>query len=146
RGGLPYGCVPVAHFKCLHEMADQLGAALVDLLRDPQELLDFVNTQILRYLQMLRRRWFLPMHSNVKVRDLLNPTQAVLTYNPAAGPPNPEQQPGIPNAVVDWATRFDVQFDDQAGIHEVMQGKHVPGVSSGRHAEALRTGDETLLG
>ena len=146
RGPLSYGVIPVVQFKCLDELADQLGRALVDILRDPQELLDFVNGQILRYLQMLRRRWFVPTNSMVKAADLKNPTASVIKFNPAGGQPIPEQQPDLPNSIVDWSNRFNQQFDDQSGMHETMQGKHVPGVSSGRHAEALRTGDETLLG
>lgn len=146
RKPLRYGLIPVAHFKLLEAIADRLGMSLVDLLRDPQELLDFVNGQILRYLQTMKRRWFVPMHSGVKPRDLLNPTRSVIEYNPQAGEPKPEQHSEIPNSLVNWVDRFDRAYDDELGIHDTMKGKHVPGVSSGRHAEALRTGDETLLG
>jgi len=146
RGKLKYGIIPVAHFKFLEEVADRMGIALVDILRDPQELLDFVNGQILRYLQSLKRRWFVPMHSGVKARDLLNPTRSIIEYNPNAGAPTPEVQSEIPNSLVDWSDRFERAYDDEAGMHDTMRGKHVPGVSSGRHAEALRSGDETLLG
>jgi hypothetical protein len=143
---LRYGKFQLVHFKLLDEMDDPLGLGLVDLLKDPQELLDFVNGQILRYLQMLKRRWFVPLHSGVKARDLMSPTRSIIEYNPQAGPPVPEVQPEIPNSMVTFVERFDTEFDDQAGIHDTLQGKHVPGVSSGRHAEALRSGDETLLG
>lgn len=146
RGNLRYGIIPVAHFKFLDALSDVMGRALVDLLRDPQELLDFVNGQILRYLQMLKRRWFVPQFSGVKARDLMSPTRSIIEYNPQAGKPEPEVQAEIPNSLVDWVERFDADYDDLAGIHDTLQGKHVPGVSSGRHAEALRSGDETLLG
>jgi hypothetical protein len=146
RGTLKYGIIPIAHFKFLEEVADRMGISLVDILRDPQELLDFVNGQILRYLQSLKRRWFVPMHSGVKARDLLNPTRSIIEYNPNAGAPTPEVQSEIPNSLVDWSDRFERAYDDEAGMHDTMRGKHVPGVSSGRHAEALRSGDETLLG
>jgi len=146
RRKLRQGIIPIAHFKCLYEVEDNLGLSVVDLLKDPQELLDFVNGQILRYLQSLKRRWFVPMQSGVKDRDLLNPTRSVIRYNPAAGEPKPETQTEIPRSLTEWVDRFDNEFDDQSGIHDIMQGKHVPGVSSGRHAEALRAGDETILG
>lgn len=147
RGKLPWkNQLPIAHIKLLDELSDILGVGLVDLLRDPQELLDFVNSQILRYLQMLKRRWFVPLGSRVKGKDLLNPTQSIIEYNPDAGQPQPEVQPEIPNSLMEHVDRFNQEFDDMSGIHETMQGKHVPGVSSGRHAEALRAGDETLLG
>ena len=146
RGPLRYGIIPIAQFKCLDDPADTLGYSLVDLIRDPQALLDFVNTQVLRYLQMLRRRWFVPLQSGINKRDLQSPTTSVIPYNANAGNPIPEEAGNIPNSVTDWVTRFDQQFDDQSGIHDTLQGKHVAGVSSGRHAEALRSGDETLLG
>jgi hypothetical protein len=146
RGILRYGCVPVAQFKCLDDPSEPLGEAIVDLLRDPQELLDFVNGQILRYLQMLRRRWFVPVNSLVKPSDLNSPTTSVIEYNPAAGEPKPENAPEVPNSLVTWTEKFEQNFNDESGIHDIMQGKHVPGVQSGRHAEALRSGDETLLG
>ena len=146
RGNLRYGIIPIAHFKFLDEIADQMGRSLVDLLKDPQELLDFVNGQILRYLQMLKRRWFVPQNSGVKSRDLMSPTRSIIEYNPQAGKPEPEIQPEIPNSMITFVERFDAEYDDQSGIHDTLQGKHVPGVSSGRHAEALRSGDETLLG
>ena len=146
RGELRYGIIPIAHYKFLDELADPTGLSLVDLLKDPQELLDFVNGQILRYLQMMKRRWFVPMHSGVKSRDLMSPTRSIIEYNPQAGKPEPEIQPEIPNSMVQFIDRFDNEYDDQSGIHDTLQGKHVPGVSSGRHAEALRSGDETLLG
>lgn len=146
RGELRYGVIPVAHFKLLDDLADKYGLGLVDLLRDPQELLDFVNGQILRYLQSLKRRWFVPMHSGVKARDLMNPTRSMIEYNPQAGKPEPETQQEIPNSLVNWVDRFERAYDDESGIHDIMQGKQVPGVTSGRHAEALRSGDETILG
>lgn len=145
-GKLKFGVVPVAQFRLLDDHADPLGLGLVDLLKDPQELLDFVNTQVLRWLQSLKRRWFVPMGSSVKTRDLMNPTQSVITFNPNAGAPVPEQHGELPHSLTDWVDRFDQSFDDELGIHDTMQGKHVPGVSSGRHAEALRSGDETVLG
>jgi hypothetical protein len=143
---LRYGKIPVIQFKLIDEVGDPLGLSLVDLLREPQELLDFVNGQILRYLQMMKRRWFVPMHSGVKSRDLMSPTRSIIEYNPQAGKPEPEIQPEIPNSMIQFVERFDAEYDDQSGIHDTLQGKHVPGVSSGRHAEALRSGDETLLG
>ena len=146
RGKLSWGVVPVAQFRCLNDPTDGLGESLVDLLKDPQELLDFVNSQILRFLQMLRRRWFVPQGSLVKPSDLLAPTQSIVEYNPAAGEPKPENTPEVPNSLVTWVQSFKEEFNDEAGIHDIMQGKHVPGVQSGRHAEALRSGDETLLG
>lgn len=146
RGPLRWGVIPVAQFKCLESMTGNLGRALVDLLKDPQELLDFVNTKILDFLQSLRKRWFVPIGSDVKKRDLMSPTASVIPYNAAFGEPVPEQPAQIPNSLMEWAGQFSEKFDDKTGIHETMQGKHVPGVSSGRHAEALRAGDETLLG
>jgi hypothetical protein len=146
KGPLRYGKIPVVQFKMLDEVGDPTGLSLVDLLREPQELLDFVNGQILRYLQMMKRRWFVPMYSGVKSRDLMSPTRSIIEYNAQAGAPTPEVQPEIPNSMVKFVERFDTEFDDQSGIHDTLQGKHVPGVSSGRHAEALRSGDETLLG
>lgn len=146
RGPLRYGLIPLAHFKFLDEMNDPLGLSLIDLLKDPQELLDFTNGQILRFLQMMKRRYLVPMGSVVTERDINSPTRSFIRYNPAAGKPEAEQVPNIPNSMVDWTDRFNSQFDDEAGIHATMQGKHVPGVSSGRHAEALRQGDETVLG
>jgi hypothetical protein len=146
RSKLAWGVIPVAQFRCLNDPADGLGESLVDLLKDPQELLDFVNSQILRFLQMLRRRWFVPQGSLVKPSDLLAPTQSIVEYNPAAGEPKPENTPEVPNSLVTWVQSFKEDFNDEAGIHDIMQGKHVPGVQSGRHAEALRSGDETLLG
>jgi hypothetical protein len=146
RGKLRYGCIPVAQFKCLDDLQDPLGLGLVDLLKDPQELLDFVNGQVLRFLQSMKRRWFVPTTSNVNARDLLNPTRSLIYYNANSQAPTPEDVPNIPSTMTDWADRYAREFDDQAAIHETMQGKHVPGVSSGRHAEALRSGDETILG
>lgn len=147
KGVMRYkGMHQVIQFKLIDEVGDPLGLGLVDLLRDPQELLDFVNGQILRYLQMMKRRWFVPLHSGVKSRDLMSPTRSIIEFNPAAGQPIPEVQPEIPNSMVEFVGRFDEAFNDEMGIHDTLQGKHVPGVSSGRHAEALRSGDETLLG
>jgi hypothetical protein len=76
----------------------------------------------------------------------MSPTRSIIEFNPHAGQPIPEVQPEIPNSMVTFVERFDTEYDDQLGIHDTLQGKHVPGVSSGRHAEALRSGDETLLG
>jgi hypothetical protein len=146
RGNLKYGVAPVAQFKCLDDLQDPLGFSLVDLLKDPQELKDFVNGQVLRFLQSMKRRWFVPLTSGVNTSDLLNPTRSVIHYNSNSSPPTPEQVPEIPKTLIDWVDRFDASFNDQAGIHDTMKGKHVPGVSSGRHAEALRSGDETILG
>lgn len=146
RGPLRYGLMPLAHFKFLDEINDPLGLSLIDMLKDPQELLDFTNGQILRFLQMMKRRYLIPMGSVVTERDITSPTRSFIRYNPAAGKPEAENVPNIPNSMVDWTDRFNSQFDDEAGIHATMQGKHVPGVSSGRHAEALRQGDETVLG
>lgn len=146
KGPLRWGVIPVAHFKCLESLRDKLGRGVVDLLKDPQELLDFINSQVIRFLQTLRRRWFVPEGSNVSVENLLNPTLAAIPYNPAAGKPEPEVHAEVPNSLFNWVEKFNEDFDDQAGIHDTMRGKHVPGVTSGRHAEALRTGDETVLG
>jgi hypothetical protein len=146
KGGLRWGVIPIAHFKCLESLKDKLGRSVVDLLKDPQELLDFINSQVIRFLQTLRRRWFVPEGSNVSVENLLNPTLAAIPYNPAAGKPEPEVHAEVPNSLFTWVEQFSDDFDDQAGIHDTMRGKHVPGVTSGRHAEALRTGDETVLG
>jgi len=146
RGALRYGIVPIAQLPFLEKMDDPTGRGLVDILRGPQEALDFVNGQVMRYLQMLKRRWFVPQHSGVKARDLMQPTKSIIEFNPAAGAPIPEQQPEIPSSLVNFIDRFDQQFEDQAGIHDVMQGKQVPGVSSGRQVEALRAGNETMLG
>lgn len=146
RGPLQYGVVPVVQFKLIDDPKDPLGIGLVDLLKDPQELLDFVNAQILRFLQSMRRRWFVPLMSGVSKRDLLNPTRSVIPYNPAGGAPTPESPGELPRSLTNILERFDQEFDDEAGIHDIMQGKHVPGVQSGRHAEALRSGDETILG
>lgn len=146
RGPLRYGKIPVAQFKCLDDLEDPLGLSLVDLLKDPQELLDFVNGQVLRFLQSIKRRWFVPLTSNVNARDLLNPTRSIIHYNSNSAPPTPEQTPELPKSLSDWVDRYTREYDDQSGIHDTMQGKHVPGVSSGRHAEALRSGDETILG
>lgn len=146
QGPLKWGVIPVAQFKCLDSLKDKLGRGLVDLLKDPQELLDFINSQVIRFLQTLRRRWFVPEGSNVSVESLLNPTLAAIPYNPAAGKPEPEVHAEVPNSLFTWVKEFSEDFDDQAGIHDTMRGKHVPGVTSGRHAEALRTGDETVLG
>ena len=121
----------------LDEIADRQGVGLIDLLKDPQELLDFVNGHILRYLQSMKRRWFVPMGSNVSARDLLSPTRSIIQFNSKAGTPIPEQHPQLPRDFSEWADRFDELFDDMSGIHDTTQGKHVPGVTSGRHAEAL---------
>lgn len=145
-GTLRYGIIPLTQFKFLDDLMDELGRALVDILKDPQELLDFVNGQVLRYLQMLKRRWFVPIYSNVKARDLLSPTRSIIEYNPAGGAPTPEVNPEIPNSMVEFVQRFDEDFRDQIGLHATSEGKHIPGVGSGRHAEALRSADETLLG
>jgi hypothetical protein len=146
REKLRWGLIPIAQFKFLFAEDDELGVGLVDMLKDPQELISFVHGQILRFLQTLRRRWFVPQGSQISPQALLNPTQAVIQYNPAAGEPKPEIAPEIPNSLLTYLTQFEANFNDTLGIHETMQGKHVPGVSSGRHAEALRSGDETLLG
>lgn len=146
RGPLRYGLVPLAQFRCLDDLQDPLGLALVDLLKDPQELLDFVNGQVLRFLQAMKRRWFVPLTSGVSAKDLLNPTRSIIHYNSNSAPPTPEQTPELPSSLDKWMQIFEQEFDDQTGIHDTMQGKHVPGVSSGRHAEALRSGDETILG
>lgn len=146
RGPLKYGRIPVAHFKTLDDPASSLGIGLVDLLRDPQELMDFVNAQVLRWLQSLKRRWFVPMGSQVSARDLLSETRSIIQFNPNGGQPVAEQPGELPRSLEKWVDRFDDAFDDELGIHDTMQGKHVPGVSSGRHAEALRSGDETVLG
>jgi len=146
RGGLRYGRIPIVHFKCLEDPTDPLGVSVVDLLRDPQELLDFVNTQILRFLQSMKSRWFVPQLSGVSKRDLMNPHNSVIPFNPQAGAPTRENPNDLPQALPQVLERFEEQFDDESGIHDTMKGKHVPGVSSGRHAEALRSGDETILG
>lgn len=145
RGPSRWGVIPVAQFKCLDHPTDKLGRALVDVLRDPQELMDFVDTQILRWLASLRRRYFLPIGSVVKQKELLDPTASVIHYQ-GNQPPVPEQAGELPSSLVQFVDRFKQDFDDNLGVHEVSQGKHVPGVQSGRHAEALRTGDETMLG
>ena len=146
REKLRWGRIPVVQFKFLHAEDDELGLGLVDLLMGPQELISFVHGQVLRLLQTLRRRWFLPQGSQVSGQELQNPTSTVIRFNPAAGAPVPEMAPEVPNSLLTWLTKFEERYDDQSGIHDTMQGKHVPGVSSGRHAEALRSGDETLLG
>ncbi len=146
RGSLRYGVIPVAQFKCLDDLEDPLGMGLVDLLKDPQELLDYVNGQLIRFLQSMKRRYFVPLTSNVTARDLLSRTNTLIHYNANSSPPTPEQTQEIPKSLPDVVDRFTREFDDQSGIHDTMQGKHVPGVSSGRHAEALRSGDETILG
>jgi hypothetical protein len=146
REKLRYRVLTIAHFKFLDEIADVLGVGLIDILRDPQELLDFVNGQILRYLQSFKRRWFVPHNSNIRARELLSPARSIIEFNPKAGPPIPEQHPAMPNDLVEWADRFKEEFEDESTLHATMMGKHVPGVSSGRHAEALRAGDETVLG
>ena len=146
RGPLRYGVIPIVQFKLLDDISDPLGLGLVDILKDPQELLDFINAQILRFLQSMRRRWFVPLGSNVSKRDLMNPTRSVIPYNPVAGAPTPEDPGELPSSLRHYLERFDMDYDDQSGIHDIMQGKHVPGVQSGRHAEALRSGDETILG
>ena len=145
-GKLRYGIVPVAQFRCMDDLRDPLGFSLVDLLKDPQELMNFVNGQVLRFLQMMKRRWFVPLTSGVNGKDLTNPTRSLIYYNAQGGAPTAEQVPEIPATMIDFVDRFNTDFDDQSGIHETMQGKHVAGVSSGRHAEALRSGDETILG
>lgn len=146
RGPLRYGVMPIAHFKTIDDPSDPLGFGVVDMLKDPQELLDFVNGQVLRWLQTLKRRWFVPVGSNVNARDLLSETRSIISYHPNGGAPTPETPGELPQSLGDWVDRFGEAFDDEMGIHDTMQGKHVPGVSSGRHAEALRSGDETVLG
>lgn len=146
RGKLRYGIMPVIQFKVIDEVGDPLGLGLVDILRDPAELLDFVNGNILRFLQMMKRRWFVPLYSGVKARDLKNPTTSIIHYNPSGGAPTAEATPEMPVTLPQVADRFDREFDDQMGIHETARGIHVPGVTSGRQAEALRAGDETILG
>ena len=146
RKRLRYGTLPIAHFKLIDEVNDPTGLGVVDLVKDPQELLDFVRGQILRHLQMMRRRWFLPQQSNVSVRDLMNGTRSVIEYNAKAGRPEAETQPEIPQSIFQFLEQSEEDYDDILGIHALMKGRHVPGVQSGRHAEALQQGDETLLG
>lgn len=146
RGPRRYNTMPIAHFKLVDEVNEPLGVSLIDMLKDPQELLDFVRGQILRHLQMMRRRWFLPQQSNVSARDLMNPDKTTITYNAKVDPPKAEDQPELAESFFSFLEKAEENFDDIFGIHETTQGKHVPGVSSGRHAEALSSGDMTLLG
>lgn len=143
---LAYPVLPLAHFKLLDEIADPQGTGMIDLLKEVQELLDFVHGHVLRFLQTLKRRWFVPISSNVTARDLNSPTGAVVRYNAKAGPPIPEQNKDLPSDFAKYIQIFEDMYNDMSGIHETSQGKHVPGVASGRHAEALRAGDETLMG
>jgi hypothetical protein len=147
KGERRYGVMPCAQFKLLDEITDPLGLGLVDLLKDPQELLTFVNSMILRHMQMMRRRWFLPQQANVNPRDLTNPDKTTIVYNARAGAkPEAETQPDINQSIFKFQETAEVDFNDMLGIHELSQGKQVPGVQSGRHAEALQAGDATLLG
>jgi hypothetical protein len=147
KGNIRYGVMPLAHFKLLDELADPLGLGMVDLLKDAQELLSFVNAQILRHLQMMRRRWFLPQQANVNPRDLANPDKTTIIYNARAGQrPEAETQPEISQSLFKFREDVNTDFNDMLGIHDLSQGKQVPGVQSGRHAEALQAGDATLLG
>jgi hypothetical protein len=145
-GDIRYGVMPLAHFKLLDEISEPLGLGMVDLLKDPQELMSFVNAQILRHLQMLRRRWFLPQQANVNPRDLANPDKTCIIYNARAGAkPEAETQPEISQSLFKFREDVNEDFNDMLGIHDLSQGKQVPGVQSGRHAEALQAGDATLL-
>jgi hypothetical protein len=147
EGDIRYGVMPLAHFKLLDELADPLGLSMVDLLKDPQELISFVNAQILRHLQMMRRRWFLPQQANVNPRDLANPDKTTIVYNARAGAkPEAETQPEISQSLFKYREDVNMDFNDMLGIHDLSMGKQVPGVQSGRHAEALQAGDATLLG
>jgi hypothetical protein len=147
RGPRRHGVMPVAQFKLLDEMTDPLGLGLVDMLKDPQELLTFVNSQILRHMQMLRRRWFVPQQANVNARDLSNPDKTTIIYNARAGAkPEAETQPELNQSIFEFRRGAEEDYNDMLGIHDLSQGKQVPGVQSGRHAEALQAGDATLLG
>jgi hypothetical protein len=141
-----WGVIPIAQYKCLDSATDSLGRALVDILKDPQDLLDFVNASILKLLRMAaQRRYFLNQASVVKTSELLDDTQSVVWYNGQLAPV--KEDPGeIPRTVIEFADRFQSDFEEFHGISATSMGKHVSGVTSGRHAEALRSGDETLLG
>ncbi len=147
RGGLRYGVMPIAQFKLMDEISEQLGIGLVDVLRDAQELLTFIRSQILRHIQMMRRRWFLPQQANVNARDLSNPDMTTIIYNARAGArPEAETQPELSQSLFQVLGGAEEDFDDMLGIHALNQGKQVPGVQSGRQAEAIQSGDTTLLG
>jgi len=147
RGDLRYGVMPIAHFKLIDEIAESLGVGLVDLLRDAQELLTFIRSQILRHIQMMRRRWFLPQQANVNARDLANPDKTTIIYNARAGAkPEAETQPELSQSLFQVLKGGEDDFNDQLGIHRLNQGEQVPGVQSGRQAEAIQSGDTTLLG
>ncbi len=147
RGDLRYGIMPIAHFKLMDEISEQLGLGLVDVLRDAQELLTFIRSQILRHIQMMRRRWFLPQQANVNARDLSNPDKTTIVYNARAGArPEAETQPELSQSLFMVQQGAEDDFDDMLGIHALNQGKQVPGVQSGRQAEAIQSGDTTLLG
>jgi hypothetical protein len=146
RRELRWGLIPLAQFKCLPSLTDRMGRALVDVVKDAQTLLDFVNASILQLLRVTaRKRYFLQYGTMVNQQELESQSGAVIYYN-GQNPPTPEQPGEVPNTVIEFVDRYRQDFDDMTGIHETAQGRHVPGVTSGRHAEALRSGDETMLG
>ena len=145
RGDLRYGLVPVVQLRCLDEPGDAMGVSMVDILRNGQEIMDRMDTQTLRIVQAAaRRRYILPSGVDVDGRDFSSPTTSVIRA-PDGVKPTVENPIDIPNSLHQNAARLDRKFEDLSGLHPTLRGKHEPGVTSGRHAEALRLGGQTLL-
>jgi len=139
------GRPPIAHYKFLHHPVDKYGRSLVDILRATQDMLDWVNGQVLRYLQSLRSRYFVHITTDVNRRDLESAQDTVIPWS-GNQPPQRETPPQMPGALFEWTDRVGQAFADDLGIHESARGIHVPGVQSGEHVAQLRVGDETILG
>jgi hypothetical protein len=144
RGPLRWGIVPLAHYKCMEDLADALGLALVDLLKDGQLLLNFVHGQILRYTQWMRGKVLVPMQSLVKRSDVEGPS-TMISYNKNAGAPEVMQIPQMPAALPEVLRIFERGFDNDAAESDVTRGVQVPNVRSGDQVESLRSGALTVL-
>lgn len=143
---LRYPVLPIAHFKFLYEPGDRQGIGLVDMLKNPQELINFVDTKYLEALDQQKVRWFLEHGTNISARDLIQGTGTVHYIPSGVTPPTQEHPPPIPQDYRDYSARMDDKYNDEAGLHEAALGRRVPGATSGRQVRELRQGDETLLG
>lgn len=138
------GRIPVVQMKCMYDPVAREGRALVDVLRSKQDVLDFMETQVLKYLKSLKARWAVSSTSVVNREALRNADHNEIVYYDGERPSGLEP-PQMPHEAGVWHEKFKVGFDDAVGLHGSSKGMHVPGVQSGAHVEALQAADQSIL-